>query len=103
MRSWRNLFKKIRPVFSRLSCIDLARSKSQPNHDSMKQFKLSLVSVILISCVIMSCDGETNGTKATTDEWRDLFNGQDLDGWTAKFHHHEPGENYANTSRLRMA
>jgi len=48
----------------------------------------------------MSCDGENNGTKATTGEWRDLFNGQDLDGWTAKFHHHEPGENYANTFRV---
>ena len=34
-------------------------------------------------------------------EWVALFNGRDLDGWTAKIAKHEVGENYANTFRVR--
>ncbi len=34
-----------------------------------------------------------------TGEWVDLFNGKNLNNWTAKINHHEPGDNYANTFR----
>ena len=33
-------------------------------------------------------------------EWFDLFNGRNLDGWTAKIAKHEVGDNYANTFRV---
>ena len=33
--------------------------------------------------------------------WQTLFNGRDLDGWTAKIRHHELGENYADTFRVQ--
>lgn len=33
------------------------------------------------------------------EEWVSLFNGKNLDGWTAKIAHHEPGENFAGTFR----
>lgn len=33
------------------------------------------------------------------EEWIDLFNGRDLSGWTVKIHHHEVGENFADTFR----
>ena len=33
--------------------------------------------------------------------WQVLFNGKDLEGWIPKIHHHEVGENYANTFRVR--
>jgi hypothetical protein len=33
-------------------------------------------------------------------EWRALFNGRDLTGWTVKFAHHEVGDNYADTFRV---
>ena len=33
-------------------------------------------------------------------DWIDLFNGRNLDGWTAKFAKHEVGDNYANTFRV---
>lgn len=33
-------------------------------------------------------------------EWRQLFNGQNLDGWVAKLCHHELGDNYADTYRV---
>ena len=34
-------------------------------------------------------------------DWISLFNGRNLDGWTAKIRHHEPGHNYANTFRIK--
>lgn len=34
------------------------------------------------------------------EEWVELFNGTDLDGWTPKIAHYEPGENYGNTFRV---
>lgn len=33
-------------------------------------------------------------------EWKVIFNGKDLTGWTPKIHHHESGDNYANTFRV---
>ena len=36
----------------------------------------------------------------TDDDWLVLFNGQDLEGWNAKFYHHDYGDNYANTFRV---
>jgi len=35
------------------------------------------------------------------DDWRPLFNGRDLTGWTPKIRRHALGENYANTFRVR--
>jgi ABC-type molybdate transport system substrate-binding protein len=35
------------------------------------------------------------------DDWQTLFNGRDLDGWTAKIRNHELGDNYADTFRVR--
>lgn len=66
----------------------------------MKLSTYSLIWISIISLTIISCAGETDTTTAETSEWRDLFNGENLDGWTAKFHHHETGENYANTFRV---
>jgi hypothetical protein len=34
-------------------------------------------------------------------DWVQLFNGKDLDGWTAKIAGHELGDNYGNTFRVR--
>ena len=44
---------------------------------------------------------ETAQLSSTPDnpEWNSLFNGQNLDGWTVKIHHHEVGDNYGNTFR----
>lgn len=33
--------------------------------------------------------------------WQTIFNGRNLDGWVAKFHHHNTGDNYANTFRVK--
>jgi len=34
------------------------------------------------------------------DNWQTLFNGENLDGWIAKFYHHDLGDNYAETFRV---
>jgi hypothetical protein len=34
------------------------------------------------------------------EEWVELFNGKDLEGWTPKIAHHEPGENFGDTFRV---
>ena len=40
-------------------------------------------------------------SQASTSDWQVLFNGKDLKGWTPKIHHHEVGDNYANTFRVQ--
>ncbi|WP_139959469.1 3-keto-disaccharide hydrolase [Flavicella sediminum] len=32
--------------------------------------------------------------------WKTLFNGENLDGWNIKIHHHEYNDNYANTFKV---
>lgn len=60
----------------------------------------------LLACLLVlpgGCAGD--GDRATVAEdpdaevWIDLFDGETLDGWTAKLRHHEVGDNYANTFR----
>ncbi|MEX0882772.1 MAG: family 16 glycoside hydrolase [Cyclobacteriaceae bacterium] len=46
-----------------------------------------------------SCKSSINNV-SDNQEWQTLFNGKDLEGWIPKFHHHETGENYANTFRV---
>lgn len=38
---------------------------------------------------------------AHAQEWVPLFNGKDIDDWIVKIHHHETGENYGNTFRVK--
>lgn len=37
---------------------------------------------------------------AVAEEWKPLFNGKDLKGWTPKIRGHEAGENFADTFRV---
>jgi hypothetical protein len=70
--------------------------------------KIKLVLSLFIFLIIASCasqegkNEEVANTKeeSKAEEWLALFNGKDLDGWTPKFHHHELGDNYANTFRV---
>ncbi len=66
----------------------------------MKYFILICVFVIstlfLCGCseVLKSAGGESE------DQWVDLFNGNNLDGWVIKITGHELGDNYNNTYRV---
>ncbi len=43
----------------------------------------------------------TNQDESYQIEWRDLFNGKDLENWIPKIRTHEIGENYQNTFQVR--
>jgi len=53
----------------------------------------SLTSVFCILAILVT-------TFARADEWVQLFNGKDLDGWTPKIKGHPLGENFGNTFRV---
>ncbi|WP_339924351.1 DUF1080 domain-containing protein [uncultured Cyclobacterium sp.] len=61
-----------------------------------------LLAVLLVLIIFTSCGKSESKTRQSTpeEEWKTIFNGKDLEGWTAKFQHHESGENYANTFRV---
>lgn len=79
----------------------LDRSTFAKNYGKfMKLITKEILGLIVILLSIVSCSGDNERHMTEMDEWRDLFNGENLEGWTAKFHHHEAGENYANTFRV---
>jgi hypothetical protein len=51
----------------------------------------------LILCFLCSCATEK---KSSNHSWMKLFNGNDLNDWTVKIHHHDPGVNFGNTFRV---
>ena len=63
----------------------------------MKQIP-TIVLVFVLAAMFTACDNK----KSTKEEgWIDLFNGKDLTGWTVKVHHHDVGENFGDTFRVR--
>lgn len=61
------------------------------------------VSCLLGMLLLSGCSGGVGRTEEAEDPdeevWIDLFDGETLDGWTAKLQHHEVEDNYANTFR----
>jgi hypothetical protein len=63
----------------------------------MKHFKTILVLTLFLAIVSFNPKNkETN-----KNEWQTLFNGKNLDGWIVKIFHHDLGDNYANTFRVK--
>ncbi len=48
-------------------------------------------------CAQMGCASWRHGS----DKWIPLFNGKDMKDWTVKIYHHEVGDNYGNTFRVK--
>ena len=69
----------------------------------MKKSTLCLIAVSLIAASWHAQAGDTP-QKLVGDrvpgEWKELFNGKDLTGWTPKFMGHELGVNFKNTFRV---
>lgn len=69
--------------------------------------KYSFLISIILSTSFLACKSDTKKVdekeenKEPESEWVNLFNGENLDGWIPKFYHHEVGENYANTFRVK--
>jgi hypothetical protein len=61
-------------------------------HMNLTQF---LLSILIGTALVVS------GTfyNQQEEEWKDLFNGENLDGWDIKINGHELNDNYANTFR----
>lgn len=57
----------------------------------------SFVILLTVSLVLFSCTSQPGKEK---EEWIQLFNGKDLDGWTVKIKGHPLGENFNNTFRV---
>lgn len=61
----------------------------------------SLLLVLILSVFSCGQSASSGITETETEpEWQTLFNGENLDGWVPKIHHHELGDNYANTFRV---
>src|SRR5690606_27515480 len=60
------------------------------------------LSAALALCVplMLGCVNAFAADRADDEEWIQLFNGKNLDGWTPKITGYEYGENYANTFRV---
>jgi hypothetical protein len=63
----------------------------------MNKSKFLLFGIVML--LVSSCGNYA--TKKNAVGWKTLFNGKNLDGWTAKIHHHEVGENFANTFSVK--
>ncbi|MFD3002991.1 DUF1080 domain-containing protein [Pontibacter toksunensis] len=73
---------------------------STPKSGVLHYLKATFLSVIFLSAV--SCSpGISEKAGEQEDEWQTLFNGKDLDDWIVKIYHHEVGDNYANTFRVK--
>ena len=59
------------------------------------RFLLSAAFLLLI--FLVSCN---QGKPTHEGEWIKLFNGKDINDWTVKVHHYEPGVNVGNTFRV---
>ncbi len=60
--------------------------------------KYILGTLIFVSLIISACS--TNRAGSSEKEWKQLFNGKDINDWFVKIHHHKVGENFGNTFRV---
>ena len=63
------------------------------NNTCRSLFRSCLTLTLLLLCSLVAATSHA-------EEWQQLFNGKDLDGWTVKIRGYELGDNYANTFRV---
>lgn len=62
--------------------------------------KAAMHSLPLIIAATFTVNSLFAQKKAKDEDWIQLFNGEDLNDWIVKIHHHEVGENFGNTFRV---
>jgi Domain of Unknown Function (DUF1080) len=80
-----------------------ANNLNMNNHflKSSKQSLTSSISLIAGIWLLTACSPSSpQGSAAPQGQWISIFNGKNLDGWTAKIAGHDAGDNYANTFRV---
>lgn len=60
----------------------------------MKLFANLIISTLLLFCTV------TDSSAQNESDWKTLFNGKNLEGWTTKIHHYEVDDNYGDTFRV---
>lgn len=60
--------------------------------------KIYHILALAICIGLISCGSNNQITE--NGDWQTLFNGEDLNDWIVKIHHHEVGDNYAKTFRV---
>ena len=53
--------------------------------------------ILALLCFTQCCAQKSN---ISEENWKPMFNGENLEGWTAKINHYETGENYGDTFRM---
>ena len=56
--------------------------------------------VIILALAAPLAEGQEAASKAEQQDWIELFNGRNLDGWTVKITKHKPGDNFGDTFRV---
>lgn len=64
-------------------------------------FKLVFYTFSGVAFILFSSEKVDQNPALEESEWQILFNGKDLSGWIPKIQHHEVGDNYANTFRVK--
>jgi hypothetical protein len=64
----------------------------------MKNFNRLFLCILLMLSAILPQGCSTK--KQSSDEWKQLFNGKDLEGWTVKIKGYDCGVNFGNTFRV---
>ena len=67
-----------------------------------KMHLITLALALMMACNPSTQKKETSEAKssAESEEWIQLFNGKDLEGWTIKINKHPLNENFNNTFRV---
>lgn len=68
--------------------------------DTLMKLSAAACLFILFSLSCAATDGETPDMDPAPEEWIELFNGENLEGWDFKITGYELNENYANTVRV---
>jgi len=68
---------------------------------SSKPFHRVFLLVVVFSAFLFYACSSSSSKTIEESEWQVLFNGKDLEGWIPKIHHHEVGDNFANTFRVK--
>lgn len=63
-------------------------------------YGILLATLVAVSCTPPRSDTRGSGPSAAEEEWIQLFNGRDLEGWAVKIRGHDPGDNFGDTFRV---
>ncbi|MEO8562489.1 MAG: DUF1080 domain-containing protein [bacterium] len=88
-----------------LSHATIGRTSNVTHRTRAPSFLRTIGTATLAAIMLSACaSGGVGSSSASRDPdakaWVELFNGKNLDGWTAKIAKHEVGDNYANTFRV---